>query len=115
MSLQTDMAGDMAEMVHTDVFGETITYTPSGGSAKSIAALVDRTPLRPTEHGGQTVPQNMTEIWIINNATTGVASVKPGFDTVALKAKLSDAATTTMRVTKLLYHDAGTWRLEVMP
>lgn len=40
MTLKTDMASDLPAFFNTDEFAETIIYTPSGGEAVSIAAIL---------------------------------------------------------------------------
>jgi len=39
MTLKTDTISDLATFFNTDEFAETITYTPSGGTAISITAI----------------------------------------------------------------------------
>lgn len=39
MTLKTDIFSDLAAFFNTEEFAETITYTPSGGDAVSIAAI----------------------------------------------------------------------------
>lgn len=42
MTLKTQMTSDLSIFLNTDEFAETITYTPSGGSATSISAIVEK-------------------------------------------------------------------------
>lgn len=114
MSFQTQLAVDMVTtFADTAYFGESVSYTPSGGSPVTRNAVIRRrvTP-RDMNRGSVESPINTFEVWIANDATTGVASVKAGFDTVAFKKVLSDAANTTFRVTKILHQDPGAWHLE---
>lgn len=67
------------------VMGESITYTPSGGSPRTITALVDRNPLEElSELGAVLVPA--VEIEVLDNATTGIdsATLNVGGDTVTV-------------------------------
>ncbi len=43
MTLKTDMASDLPAFFNPDEFAETIAYTPSGGAAVSIAAVLEET------------------------------------------------------------------------
>ena len=40
--MAVENATDRAVFVHADDFGESVTYTPSGGAASTISALIDR-------------------------------------------------------------------------
>ena len=42
MTLKTQMAADMAVFYNTDDYAEEITYTPTGGDAVTITAIVTR-------------------------------------------------------------------------
>jgi hypothetical protein len=80
--------------------GEFGTYTPSGKTAKSLLAVVD--PMRRTDALGQ--QQFLTKTYtllIVKSETEGVASVKVGFDTFAVRLNADDAAETTLRITKI--------------
>ncbi|MFH1616657.1 MAG: hypothetical protein ABIG61_16435 [Planctomycetota bacterium] len=41
MTLKTQMTSDLSVFFNTDEFAETITYTPSGGEAVSISAILE--------------------------------------------------------------------------
>ena len=42
MAFKDILAADMAVFINSDEFGETVTYTPSGGTGASISAVVIR-------------------------------------------------------------------------
>jgi len=42
MTLSAQMASDAATFLDTDDFGESVTYTPAGGEASSISAVVEK-------------------------------------------------------------------------
>lgn len=114
MSLKNDLASDFAnEFLSTDEFAESITYTPSGGSPKTIKAIVVRPQIDVLDQDRGRVLARQVEIQIANNSTTGVASVKKGFDQVALKLYLGDAANTTFVVSEIVKHDDGMWHLRL--
>jgi hypothetical protein len=99
---------------------ETVSYTPSGGVAKTIPAIITRPTVEVVSPGGQASPANTPTIEIANDATDGVTSVKERFDTVAFTRNLDDAAVTSFRVEKILgqdngieANDGGLWKLQV--
>jgi hypothetical protein len=88
-------------------------YTPHGGSRKTVRIVVHFAPVMPVPHGGERTPSNVIQVGIPNDATTGVISVKEGFDKVHFKLRKGDAAETDFRVSKVLHCDDMGWRLEV--
>jgi hypothetical protein len=97
-------------------FEESISYTPSGGSAKTIDAVVHRqgaSQITASGPGGRmsTIRKYEIEIWISTHATTGIASITPIEDKVALKRRLEDATDTTFQVAGVIDSDAGCWHL----
>lgn len=75
MTLATQILTDAKKVFVNDVeFGEAITYTPAGGSAKPITALVDAS--FDVETG--TLVDTRQSIVIMADATLGIALPKPG-------------------------------------
>lgn len=93
-------------------FEEEIVYTPSGGIAKTIDAVVNRDAVKEDSAGKQNLRSLNIEIEISTDATTGVAIVTAGEDTVALAKRVGETAT-TMTVGGIIYSDAGAWRLRL--
>lgn len=117
MSFKDNLSSDMAVFLNSDEFGESITYTPHGGSPISIVALIDRdhpNPGRDDVRTDRQFPVNTVQLTIAKHATLGVASVKERFDRVALKRKISDAGTTTFTITRIVEQDEGAWLLEAI-
>lgn len=85
MTLAQTIVDDVKDVyLVTDDFAETITYTPDGGAAKSIKAIVDRNEdvePNPALDGLRRVRRY--EILISTNATDGIATVTDQ-DTVAI-------------------------------
>src|SRR4051812_19063039 len=82
MSLRDLMADDAANVFcNPDDFGEPVTYTPFGGAARAINAVVWRFPPKEGDARGHRM-----RIMVANSATTGIASseVNPSGDTVTL-------------------------------
>jgi hypothetical protein len=101
--------------------GEQVTYTPSGKAARTVTALID--PMRRTDAiGNQSFLTKTYEVWIVKSASEGIASVKEGYDTLAVKLNASDTNETTLRITKIAPdRDNGTpgdgvgmWHLEAV-
>lgn len=106
------MAADAAGVfLNSDHFAESITYTPHNELAVSIKAIVNRSPVRPVEHGGKPLPGNLIEIEIANHATLGRTSIKERFDKVTLPLREGGSAVDLV-VTKVIEQDPGMWRLE---
>jgi hypothetical protein len=99
--------------LNTDEWGETVSYTVSSGSPKTIVANVERAPVKPSEPASRAYGTRNTHIWISRDATVGIATVKERLDKVALLAKLSDTVATTYIVKKVLGQDPGGWHLEL--
>lgn len=56
--------------VFTGTFGESVVYTPAGGAARTILAVVDRSPQATITEAGVVTPQ--LRISVRNHATLGV-------------------------------------------
>ncbi len=111
MTFKTKLDDDVNnKFLNTDEFAETISYTPYGGAAKPIKAIVTRNRLNPDSQNQGHVLINQVEIQIANDATNGVASVNKGQDTVSLPAIIGDSAS-TWRIVDILDHDSAMWRL----
>ena len=107
MSLTTDMVA----MVNGLLDGETITYTPSGGTPRSIPASVRRD--EPLEEGVGGAPVRRYQVTVANDATQGVSAPAIGKDTMSLKVHVADANPATFRLTRILFEDPGAYVLEV--
>ncbi|MFH1385112.1 MAG: hypothetical protein ABIH47_09170 [Candidatus Omnitrophota bacterium] len=97
--------------LNTSEFAEVVTYTPHGGAAKSVKAIVDRGRLEPAAEDHGRVLGSSVEILIANDADYGVVSVNKGNDAVALKKTLDDESDTVFFVADVLSHDEGMWHL----
>lgn len=90
-------------------FGETVTYTPSGGSATSITALVFREVLAPVPTDPTSRVEYGYAIWV---QSSDVSNPVIGTDTVALKRHRGESATHT-RTVRARKQENGGWRLEL--
>ena len=94
-------------------FVEEISYTPYGGSAKTINATVNRTSGSIKLRSGRTEerPRYNAEIIISNDATYGIATVKPKVDTVVMAAPELNDDTHTFTVADIIGKSAMGWHL----
>lgn len=103
------MASDAAALIDPDGFGEPVTYTPRGGSALSInAVVVRRLPDAVEESVSGFAP--VMEIYIANDATKGVTAVDTGGDVVAVADRIGGTAR-SHPVAKVIDQDHGFWHL----
>ena len=113
MSLKDHLDDDAVNVfLNTDEFAEDITYTPSGGPAKSIKAIIDREQLEPSEESRGRVTARSANIEIANNSTYGVDTVNKGADTVSFPVNVGEGAVSWL-VVKIIDQDPGMWLLEV--
>jgi hypothetical protein len=96
-------------------FQEDVIYTPSGGAAKTIKAVVLRGNAVETQQraGGSTPLANRVydlQILISTDATTGIAQVTPREDKVSVAQRLGEAAKVFL-VQGVVVSDEGAWRL----
>lgn len=106
----------MDEIFLASGFEEDVVYTPSGGAAKTIKAMVLRGGTDQTQQGGTGQTRGTAnrkydlEILVSTNATTGVAQVTPRVDTVSIAQRTGETAKTFV-VQGVVYSDEGAWRL----
>lgn len=80
--------------------GEMGTYTPHGKAGKPVLAVLD--PVRRADvMGNQTFLTKTYDLWIVRSSTEGVATVKAGYDTFAVKLLPADTDETVLRITKI--------------
>ena len=107
------LADDMTDIFLEAGFEENIAYTPSGGVATTIEAIVDRGGSRQTKvrtrPGAEMDNRSFAiEIWI---AVNDIASVTLDEDKVELAARIGDTATLKYRVRGVIDNDLGAWHL----
>lgn len=91
-----------------DNFGEPVIYTPRGGSAVSITAIVTRENVRPYEVNGKIITPRFV-VRVHNSATTGIAleTLNTGGDKLSLKDRPTSSTPTERTVLALLSSDSG--------
>lgn len=95
----------------TDAFGETVTYTPAGGQAVTIKAVVVRDPPEAQDVIGN-VRTPVMDVWIRNDSTYGRTSINTGGDTITV-AYRNGGTTAAYAVRHVLDQDNGMWHLRI--
>ncbi len=119
--MATDLRLDemFIDAILTSGFQESVVYTPSGGTAKTIDAIIYR------EGTTQTVPSRRTgssenktisrgydvEIHISTDVTAGIGTVTIHEDKVALKRRTNDSSNTIFLVKGIIEEDDGAYWL----
>ncbi len=113
MTLKTQMSSDAIKVyLNSDEFAEVITYTPKGGSAKSIKAVIVRNRLEAgTEDAGR-ILRNQCEVYIANDATDGVTSVDKGDDILQFPEQVGGSNISWV-VEDIISKSGGMWHLLV--
>jgi len=113
MTFKTQLDNDMENVfLSADEYAENITYTPKGGTAKTIPAIIDRfqTGTRPEDQAR--VPHRHAEITIQNDATNGVTEIDTKGDKVNFAQHPGDDAI-DWDIVKILESSESCWKLEV--
>ena len=83
MSFKDNLKRDaLNSFLNVDEFAEAISYTPKGGTQKTIKAIVNRKRLNPASEDTGRILQNTIEIFITNDLTYGLASINKGGDPI---------------------------------
>lgn len=96
--------------LNTEEFAEEITYTPKGGNAKAIKAIVNRKRIDPAYEDAGRVLLNQCEIFIANDETVGVATINKGGDLVLLPEVIGGPLVNWV-VADIVGQDEGIWQL----
>jgi len=111
MSFKTQMAADAVNaFLNGNEFAEEITYIPHGGVSRDIQAVVTRRRVQPAAETSSRSLVDQMEIQIANHASSGVTSIKKGFDKVII-ADPGGVTDITYVVADILAQDEGMWHL----
>ena len=109
---------DMYNVFLASGFQEDIIYTPSGGAAKTIKAIVYRDGAGYTTPSGRTGGESQSKsrnynmsVHISNDSTNGIATITVREDTVKCKRRHSDTLNSTFLVSGIIQDDEGAWWL----
>lgn len=92
-------------------YGEEITYTPAGGAARTVRAVVSRLDVEPLSPDVQRVARKTANVFVPRHATIGTLTIAPG-DTFTLAMRLGDAVQ-TVRIRRIISQDEGGFEVEV--
>lgn len=113
MSFKDLLAADAINtFANLNEFAEEIVYTPYGGTAKTISAIVERSIIGPSGADGGKTLSRTAEIMIANNATAGHDAVMKGMDKVSMP-RIPGASVIDWIVEDIISVDAGAWHLKV--
>ncbi len=98
-------------LLNTDEFAEEITYTPAGGHARIIKAIVDRNRIMPDRQDELRTLQNQAEIFVLNDETAGISLINKKDDRIALADLEGDLK--EARIVEILNKDEALWHLLV--
>lgn len=115
MTLATLMssAAEAGVFLDADEFGETISYTPYGGVARDIVAIVDRGQAAPLPNAPQAVRPSIV-VTVSNSATLGIlaSSMDTARDIVSVARRIGGSAE-TMRIARVVWQDDAMLSVEV--
>lgn len=92
-------------------WGTSVTYTPKGGSGRTITVILDR---NPAVHipGTASGFSPYVDAWIKNHATEGTTSIVVGGDTLTFAARYGGTAE-AYDITEIIEQDAGCWHVRM--
>ena len=99
-----------SNVFNTDEFAETIVYTPKGGVAKSIKAVVTRNPIR-LIGGSHEFPTKTVDVRIQKDATYGAETIKVSGDTITLPLVVGGTPEELV-ITRIIKQNAFMWLVE---
>jgi uncharacterized phosphosugar-binding protein len=111
MTFKSQLAQDAIKaFLDGAAFAEDITYTPKVGVPKIIKAVIIRKRIDPANEDSGRVLLNQAEVFLANDAVSGVTSINKGGDVVSFAETIGGAAITWV-VADILEHDEGIWHL----
>ncbi len=97
--------------LNTNEFAEEITYTPAGGEARIIKALVNRGKIIPNKEDSLRTLQNQAELFVLNDAASGISLINKKDDKIKLTDLEGDLK--ECRIAEVLDKDEALWHLLV--
>ena len=94
-------------------FAEVISYTPFGGAAKLLSALIVRERLESKGPDHSISITRGAEIFVANDAVSGVTSINKNNDKVSFPVQIGGPPV-IWTVVEILQHDEGMWHLRVI-
>ena len=98
--------------LNPDQFAETVTYTKDG-VPKQIQAVVVRKPQQPASEDNARIGVNDFEIYISNDPTYGIDTIRRGKDKVTLSVYEGSSQVCDCLVVEVLEADLGLWHLVI--
>jgi len=113
MTFKDDLLTDAKNvfLAGNDEFDESVSYTPSGESARSINVVMVRDKVEPNDENKRLTLHNQAEMYIANDATDGVTAINQTEDRVAITDR--DGNAQTARIVEIISSDDGMWHVLV--
>ncbi len=112
MTFKSQLKEDVLKcFLNINEFAENITYTPAGGQARIIKALVNRGTISPSKEDSLRTLQNQAEIFVLNDETAGISSINKKDDKIILADFEGDSK--ECRIVEVLDKDDALWHLLV--
>lgn len=110
MRLKDQMALDAkAVFLNSGEFAEEITYTPAGGTAKLIRAVIVRKELSPSDEVNGRSLKNQVEVYISTDPLEGISFINRRDDRITLSDV--EGISKEARINDILGKDEGLWHL----
>ena len=97
-------------ILNTNEFAEPISYTPGGGSPKTINAILVRERLTSKGPDRGIALNRDCEIYIANDAIAGVTLVNKNNDKASFPVQ-KGGSPVTWQIVEVMYHDDSVWHL----
>lgn len=91
-------------------FGESVSYTPRGGAATTITAVIVRRPLQVVDEMHGPVIEYARSAWI---SRSDAPTLNINGDALSCRARIEDAANSAFRLSALLNQAAGMWHVSL--
>ncbi len=109
--LSDQLVADALAMTSTDEFGQDVSYTPSGGSARTIPAVVNYNPPSTMPESGKVLTGDAS-VEIRNHATLGATTITTQRDTITMPARIGGASR-SWTIVEIISQDAGMFLVRV--
>lgn len=92
-------------------YGEQVTFTPAGGTSRTVRVVVTRLDVEALSPDVQRVARKTANVFVPRDATVGTLTIAPG-DTFTMAMRLGEA-TQVVRVRRIISQDEGGFEVEV--
>jgi hypothetical protein len=112
MSFKDQILQDFKTFLASGEHFEDIVYSPADGYDKPIKAIVERQRFGPIEPDRHMSLNNQCEIFVANDPTSGISSIKKNSDKVIFPMD-EGGEPVEWTIVEVLFNDASIWHLRV--